>query len=576
MASQEASLDPAIPSMRKSGRPSIFFAERTGLGFLCGMMPPRKYRTFCILAASVLTGWAADLPSPEPFLGDPPVAPAQAPAPEKRPRAAAASGFSVNTANREDVRTFYKTIYLASDGVPSGWNGNVGKGLAGDTSADFKQAIQRRINWFRAMAGVPANITLNPTYSQKAQQAALMMSANNALSHTPPNTWLFYTAAGAEAAGSSNLYLGRNGPSAITGYIDDPGANNGPVGHRRWILYPQTQLMGTGDVDGDSKYRRSNALWVFDSNIWGSRPSTRDQFVAWPPPGFVPYTTVFPRWSLSYPNADFSGATVTMKKNGVQISTTLETVKDGYGENTVVWLPQGQNFATKPKTDIVYSVQVSNVLVGGVPRTFSYDVKVFDPLAPVPDTTAPTLTITFPATNPYSTLATKFTVSGTATDNEKISRIEWRKQGEARWKAGTFSAKTGTWTAILSLNLGTGVYEFRALDGASNASAVATLTLTRKDEPPTITMTSPSGSTVQAQANRVTVEGTAADDIKVSKIEFKASTAKSWGTISFTQKTQSWKKAITVKKGSTTTYLFRAKDSIGQTSGEKTLQIVNN
>lgn len=35
-----------------------------------------------------------------------------------------------------------------------------------------------------------------------------MMSANNALSHTPPSTWTSYTANGAEAAGNSNIALG--------------------------------------------------------------------------------------------------------------------------------------------------------------------------------------------------------------------------------------------------------------------------------------------------------------------------------------------------------------------------------
>ena len=44
----------------------------------------------------------------------------------------------------------------------------------------------------------------------------------------------------------SNLAIGSDGPDAETGYIWDFGANNYEVGHRRWILYPQTQIMAYG------------------------------------------------------------------------------------------------------------------------------------------------------------------------------------------------------------------------------------------------------------------------------------------------------------------------------------------
>lgn len=90
------------------------------------------------------------------------------------------------------------------------------------------------------MAGIPPLLGLDDTYSAKAQAATLMMSVNRKLSHSPDSSWTCYTANGREGAGSSNLYLGVFGPSAISGYIRDPGSGNYFVGHRRWILYPQT------------------------------------------------------------------------------------------------------------------------------------------------------------------------------------------------------------------------------------------------------------------------------------------------------------------------------------------------
>ena len=70
------------------------------------------------------------------------------------------------------------------------------EGLAGT----FQDATALRVNYFRAMAGVSAAVTFSDALGAKAQQAALMMSANNSLSHFPPTTWLDYTQAGAEAA----------------------------------------------------------------------------------------------------------------------------------------------------------------------------------------------------------------------------------------------------------------------------------------------------------------------------------------------------------------------------------------
>ncbi|MCB0084787.1 MAG: CAP domain-containing protein, partial [Caldilineaceae bacterium] len=145
-----------------------------------------------------------------------------------------------------------------------------------------------RINYYRAMAGVPADITLLADYNQQAQAAALMMSVNQRSSHDPTVDWTCYTIAGDTAAQNSNLYLGVFGTAAIDGYIRDPGDNNDAVGHRRWLLFPQTRFMGSGDLPHTNTYQGANALWVFDDHAADPRPPTREEFVAGPPPGCVP------------------------------------------------------------------------------------------------------------------------------------------------------------------------------------------------------------------------------------------------------------------------------------------------
>jgi len=284
--------------------------------------------------------------------------------------------------NRENSLNYYRSSYLISSPPPIKWTGAHNTCDPGKTNTELHRVILRRINYFRAMAGVPDDIVFSEKSNLMAQAAALLMSVNKDLDHTPLKTWRCLSDVAAQGAGSSDLCLRMNGLEAITGYIRDPGDNNYDVGHRRWILYPQTQIMGTGDIPAAESYPASNALVVFDDYMWTPRPDTRDGFVAWPPPGYVPYTVVFTRWSFSYPGADFSQATVRMSREGVELLITQEPFKDGYGENTIVWQLTGMDSGADwpvPIQDIQYEILIENVTIEAQAQDFSYQVIVFDP-----------------------------------------------------------------------------------------------------------------------------------------------------------------------------------------------------
>ena len=330
--------------------------------------------------------------APLPSTFEPPAAKATQPAPQ--------AGGWLDTTNRETVRQSYLNTFVPTLSVPLGWTGSIASGNAGTTTAAYKNAVIAAVNWFRAMAGVPPHVTLNATNSGKAQQAALMFSANRALSHNPPSSWTYWTQEAHEAAGNSNICYNYSDtdfpPGCTVPYMRDDDANNYAAGHRRWILYPQTQQMGTGDVARTSTpqnpyaYPYANALWVFDNNYGGPRPATRDAYVAWPPPGYVPYQLIWLRWSFSYPGANFNAASVTMRDaQGGTIPVALETVEYGYGDNTVVW--QASNPVPGGLTgDTPIDVTVSGVNVNGQNRTFQYQVIIFDPaVAGPPQPTGP-------------------------------------------------------------------------------------------------------------------------------------------------------------------------------------------
>jgi uncharacterized protein YkwD len=283
----------------------------------------------------------------------------------------------IDTSNRAAVIAAHQAEF--SKTTPAiNWTGNRSTCAPGTTSQAYRNAIFARVNYFRAMAGVPANVTENPTWSAMAQEAALMMSASEKLSHTPDSSsFSCYTSNGRTAAGSSDLYLGRTGPAAINGYIEDPGANNTRVGHRNWILHPTTNQMGTGDLPSTGGWA-SNSLWVFD-NVFGAQPTLRESegFVAWPNRGFVPGEVVFPRWSFSVRNGDFSSATVTMRLAGSTVGNTV-VYRDGASNGApfpiIVWEPAG--IATSPAVDQTYSITITGARVNGVAKTFTYDVTI--------------------------------------------------------------------------------------------------------------------------------------------------------------------------------------------------------
>ena len=153
------------------------------------------------------------------------------------PELSEAAGFLIDTSRREEVRNFYNAVYQASENIPSAWTGNIAACQAGVVSSTYRSAVLRRINYYRAMAGMPANVVLYSTVVPYNQAGALLMSANSSLSHFPPSSWSCYTASGANAAGNSNIALGMAGADAVDGYIVDDGSGNTAAGHRRWILY---------------------------------------------------------------------------------------------------------------------------------------------------------------------------------------------------------------------------------------------------------------------------------------------------------------------------------------------------
>lgn len=271
----------------------------------------------------------------------------------------------IDTNNRNAVIEAFRDRYSKPE-PDMGWTGNIANCVAGTTSVEYQQRVIDQISYFRNMVGLNS-VTLAPNQAGN-QQAALMMAANGQLSHSPPSTWKCYSAS--NSAGSSNLTLGVNGIGAINLYMDDWGDFNYHVGHRRWVLNPNTGIFGTGDVPGSN----SLAVWLGGS---GSGPAAG--YVAWPSPGYFP-AQVLPsgsnRWSFSLAGGGF-GANTQVSMRNVTTGTNYTVVKEdqyyGFGNPTLVWKPQG--FNSSISSDQRIRVTISNVDQGsGGTRDYTYDV----------------------------------------------------------------------------------------------------------------------------------------------------------------------------------------------------------
>lgn len=319
-------------------------------------------------------------------LGEAPrLGPGEEPAQLLQPYTPGIRAVSFDPMVRSEVADAYINTYLPQGSVAIGWSGNVASCNAGTTSTQYRQATIDRVNYYRAHAGVPGTVVLyGGSEASGTQQAALMFSANNTISHFPPASWSCYSSGGATAAGKSNIaiswgYNAAAGPNAVDLYMDDSGLGNEAVGHRRWILYPPQVRMDSGTIPNQGAQAAANSLWVIGG--FGSRPPTPNG-VAWPPRGYVPWQ-VLPsssnRWSFSWPNANFSGASISMKRNGAALGAPVkEALVSGYGDNTLVWKPQGVSYGN-PGADVIYTVTINGISGGGAPSSISYDVVVIDP-----------------------------------------------------------------------------------------------------------------------------------------------------------------------------------------------------
>lgn len=323
-------------------------------------------------------------------------------------------GFEVDTSNRNEVVSFYQSVYMASEGYEDriGWTGNYNStaaGAEGTVSAAFSGDVERRVNYYRAMCGLKSDVRVNsgatvniavgdkwvPSASTSkaaaAQRSALMIirtyPGNGGLSHDPPTSATAWTTAAWNANRNGNLALGFFGPGAVDAYFREDvtgiSAWNVDVGHRRWLMFQWSTDFATGDTPGSfsagSVRPPSNAMYVIPK-LTELDFSPDLIFATFPSAGYFPARLNALFWSLSYPGADFSAATVTLKDSAMNtLPVTVVSRRTGYGDNSIVWQMPEAAAVKSVSSDLTWNVTVSNIGGVDVPSQHSYQVTLIDP-----------------------------------------------------------------------------------------------------------------------------------------------------------------------------------------------------
>ncbi len=269
----------------------------------------------------------------------------------------------------------------------------------GKLNDDYLQTGEDYLNYIRYSAHLPG-IEMTDELNEEAQYGAVVMSANNTLTHHPDKPADMsedFFQKGSAATHSSNISCGTLGymslVRSVIGCMNDRGANNlATVGHRRWLLNPSLKYVGFGYAE--SADWGFVATKVFDH----SREYFDYNFISWPPSGNclneiisydAPFTiTLNPDKFQTPQDADIK-ITVTRESDGKVWTFDSNTNRtpgnsqymlietSGYGiSNCIIFRPDVDDLDTHLG---VYTFSVSGIYKNnGTAVTLNYKTDFFD------------------------------------------------------------------------------------------------------------------------------------------------------------------------------------------------------
>lgn len=284
------------------------------------------------------------------------------------------------------LRTLYNAIPDCPSDIYAKKPVTSGSGYAPATlSAAALKHAESFVNYYRASVGVgPVSFTAEANAS--SAMGALTLAMSGEFSHYPSKPAAMSEAdyqKGLYATSHSNISASWGYPTyavlgvAISGQMEDSDSSNvDRLGHRRWLLNPNTTTLGIGTANADNAYYTDVA--VFGDYVKSTQVSDY-RFIAWPASGFN-LTETFPSdtpWSVTlnpreYQAPAYGSVTVTLVHDNKTWTFNSKTPNapasnkdfftvdnNGYGvSNCIIFRPA---FASLPDYLGEYTVKITGL-----------------------------------------------------------------------------------------------------------------------------------------------------------------------------------------------------------------------
>ena len=269
---------------------------------------------------------------------------------------------------------------------------------AGRPSEAERQLFINTLNEIRALHNLP-KVRYDQAYEDQMMQASMLLAVNEKTSHYPDGTWRCFSDIGYQGASTSNLnFVQAYQPLASYGadthlinWLIEK--NSASIGHRRHILSPFLIKTAYGEVSNTEAKSVSTILGAAMKVVYPYASQTLSTTM---PKGVIAYPYhVYPKkffaktepLSLSilvnpqnaYANntVDFSQAKLTVTRRDNQQSQTISNIQ--YDNISYGLVANNLQFHFNAmQYNVIYDVQVQNVLVDGKAEDYAYWFKVDD------------------------------------------------------------------------------------------------------------------------------------------------------------------------------------------------------
>ncbi|MFW1927183.1 CAP domain-containing protein [Acinetobacter ursingii] len=268
----------------------------------------------------------------------------------------------------------------------------------GRPSEAERQLFINTLNEIRALHHLP-KVRYDQSYEDQMMQASMLLAVNEKTSHYPDRTWRCFSDIGYQGASTSNLnFVQAYQPLASYGadthlinWLIEK--NSASIGHRRHILSPFLSKTAYGEVSNTEAKSVSTILGAAMKVVYPYASQTLSTtmpkgVIAYPyhayPKKFFSKTEplslsilVNPQSAYANNTVDFSQAKLTVTRRDNQQAQTISNIQ--YDNISYGLVANNLQFHfSAMQYNVIYDVNVKNVLVDGKAEDYAYWFKVDD------------------------------------------------------------------------------------------------------------------------------------------------------------------------------------------------------